>query len=110
VRFVVSDTLLDTQQIGHLIDLWIRGNPDGRENERIVLSVHAVAFRPMITVSKDGTVDGLNHVFKINGDLFDQFGQQPQAFVIFLKKYWNQAYSALFVFRLQPVKFSLHCS
>jgi hypothetical protein len=43
----------------------------------------------MITVSEDGRVDGLNHVFSIDGGLFDQFSQQPQAFVIFLKKYWK---------------------
>jgi hypothetical protein len=30
----------------------------------------------MITVSEDGTVDGLNHVFEIDGDLFDQFNQK----------------------------------
>jgi hypothetical protein len=73
VRSAVSDTLLDIQEIGHLIDLWIRGNPDARENERLVLSVHAVAFRPIITVPEDGTVDDLNDGFKIDGDLFDQF-------------------------------------
>jgi hypothetical protein len=63
----------------------------------------------MITVSEDGTVDGLNHVFKIDGDLFDQSRQQPQACVTFLKKYWNQAYSVLSVFHRQPVKPGLHC-
>jgi hypothetical protein len=109
VGSVASGALLDTQQIGQLIELWIPGNPDTREDERLVLSVQTVAFRPMITVSKDSTVDGLNHVFKIDGHLFDQFSQQPQPFVAFLKKYWNQAHSALFLFQLQPVIPGLHC-
>jgi hypothetical protein len=95
VRSAVSGDLLDAQQIGHLVDLWIGGNPDARENESFALSIHAVAFRSMITVSEDGPVDDLNYMFKINGGLFDQFRQRPQAFAAFLKKYWNQAYSAL---------------
>jgi hypothetical protein len=49
----------------------------------------------MITVSEDGTVDALNHMFIINPDLFDHFSQPPQAFVSFLKRYLNHTYSAL---------------
>jgi hypothetical protein len=89
MRSAVSGALQDAQQIGHQIDLWIGGNPDARENERLVLSIHAVAFRPMITVSEDDTFDGLNHVFNINGDPLDQFRQPQQAFVALLKKHWN---------------------
>jgi hypothetical protein len=33
-------------------------------------------------------------MFKIGGELFDEFSQRPQAFVAFLKKYWNQTCSA----------------
>jgi hypothetical protein len=71
MRSAVSGALLDAQQIEHLIDLWIRGNPDARKNERLVLSVHAVAFRSMITVSEEGTVDGPNHTFKFDSSRFD---------------------------------------
>jgi hypothetical protein len=62
-------------------------NPDARKNERVILSVDSVAFQPMITVSEDWTVDGLNHVFKIDDDLFDQFSQRSEVFVAFLKEY-----------------------
>jgi hypothetical protein len=40
----------------------------------------------MITISEEGTVDGLNHLFKISSDLFDQLSQEPQAFASILKK------------------------
>jgi hypothetical protein len=83
VRSAVSGALLDAQQIECLIDLWIRGKPGARENERLVLSIHAATFWPMITVSEDGMADDLNHVFKIDGDLSNQ---QPRTFVAFLKK------------------------
>jgi hypothetical protein len=109
VRSAVSSALLDVQQNRHLIDLWIRGTPDARENGKLNLSVHTVAFQRMVTVSEDGTVDSLNHVFKIDGDLLDQSGQNAQAFVASLKKYWNQCYYARCVFQLQPVTPSLHC-
>jgi hypothetical protein len=35
---------------------------------------------------------------------------QPQAFAAFLKQYWADAHSALFVFRIQPMDPSFHCS
>jgi hypothetical protein len=48
-------------------------------------------------------------MFEINPHLSDQFSQQPQTFVSLLKKYWNQTYSALFVFQFQPLKLTSHC-
>jgi hypothetical protein len=35
---------------------------------------------------------------------------QPQAFAAFLKQHWADAYSALFVFQIQPIDASFHCS
>jgi hypothetical protein len=71
VRSAVSGALLDVQQIGHLVNLWIRGSPDARDNKMVVLSIEAVPFQPTITVSEDAAVGTLNRVFKIDIDLFD---------------------------------------
>jgi hypothetical protein len=42
-----------------LLELWKQAVPEGLEDRRIILSVDAVAFRPLVTLSEDGTIDGL---------------------------------------------------
>jgi hypothetical protein len=91
-----------------LIDLWIQENPDKRWNEWVVLAVDTFVSQPMIIVSEDGTVDGLDQVFKIDPDLFDQYSQQAQISVSSLKNHWNQVYSALSVSQLQSLKPNFH--
>jgi predicted nucleotidyltransferase len=78
------------------------------ENRKVSLLDDAVDVRPIIIASEDRTVGDIDHMFKISRDLFDQFSQQIQAFASFLKKYWNQAYSALFVFQFQLLEPVLH--
>jgi hypothetical protein len=51
--------LLDMGEIGRLLELWKQVVPDGLEDRYIRLSVDAIAFRPLVTPSEDGTIDGL---------------------------------------------------
>jgi hypothetical protein len=46
-------------EIGPLLELWKQAVPEGLEDRRIILNVDAVAFRPLVTLSEDGTIDGL---------------------------------------------------
>jgi hypothetical protein len=110
VRCTVSQALLDVNEVGTIVDLWIRSNPSIGFTTEVVLSVDAVAFRPMIVVHEDGRLEGLNRTNEIEVDLFDKLMGQPQAFATFLKQHWADAYSALFVFQIQPIDPSFHYS
>jgi hypothetical protein len=45
-----------------------------------------------------------------NPDLFSQFVANPEAFIQFLKRHWDEVYTSLFVYQLQPVNPNLPCS
>jgi hypothetical protein len=60
VRCAVSQALLDVNKVGTIVDLWTRSSPGIGFNTEVVLSVDAVAFRPMIVVHEDGRIEGLN--------------------------------------------------
>jgi hypothetical protein len=78
---------------------------------RAVLSVDAVAFRPVVTVDEGGRVRGFKGLNQLESpDLFSQFLTDPDAFVSFLRNHWRDAYSAMFVFQLQPVSPEYPCS
>jgi hypothetical protein len=73
VRSVVSNALLDVNEMGTVLQLWMRANPDFALNLCVVLSVDAVAVRPMVAIDKDGKTGGLNQTNEIDADLFDTF-------------------------------------
>jgi hypothetical protein len=110
VRCAVSQALLDINEVGIIVDLWMRSSPCIGFDTEVVFSVDAVGFRSMIVVHKDGRIEGLNQTNEIEVDLFDKLMGQPQAFAAFLKQHWADAYSALFVFQIQPIDSSFHCS
>jgi hypothetical protein len=97
-------------EVGTIIDLWMRGSPGIGFNAEVVLSVDAVAFRSMIVVHEDGRIEGLNRTNEIEVDLFDKLMGQSQASAPFLKLHWADAYSARFVFQIQPIDPSFYCS
>jgi hypothetical protein len=98
-------------RIGELINPWKKAIPPDVENCRIVLAFDAVAFRPVITIFEDGRVDGLKTMDRLDSsDLFSQFVSGPVEFVSFVKDYWNDAYSALFAFQIQPIRPDFPCS
>jgi hypothetical protein len=70
----ISKALLEIGEIGPLLELWKHVIPEGLEDRRIILSVDAVAFQPLITLPEDGTIDGLMTFRRLeNPDLFSQF-------------------------------------
>jgi hypothetical protein len=94
--------------VGTIVDLWMRSSPGIGFNSEVVLSVDAIAFRPMIAVHEDGRIEGLNRTNEIEIDLFDELMRQPQAFAALLNQHWADAHSALFVFQIQPINPSFH--
>jgi hypothetical protein len=106
----VYRALLDVNEVGTNLDLWMRSSPGIGFNTEVVLSVDAVAFRPMIVVHEDGRIEGLNRTNETEVKLFDKLMGQPQAFAVFLNQHWADAYSALFAFQIQAIDSSFHYS
>jgi hypothetical protein len=98
VRCPVSQALLGVNEVGTIVDLWMRSSLGIGFNAEVVLSMDAVAFRPMIVFHGDGRIEGLNQTNKIEVDLVDKLMGQPQTFAAFLRQHWDNAYSVLFVF------------
>jgi hypothetical protein len=79
-------------------------------DRHVILSVDAIAFRPMVTISDDGSVDGLKDLTDLDSpDLLTQFLSDPAAFSAFLREHWDSTYTALFVFQIQPLRPDLTC-
>jgi hypothetical protein len=77
----------------------------------VILSVDAVAFRPLVTISETGEVKGFKSLNQLhNPGLFSQYLTNPQAFVSFLKDHWDDAYPAMIVLHMQPVSPDFPCS
>lgn len=75
-----------------------------------ILSVDAICFKPIISVTKDGKISGIeNFTMDDTNDtfnpekMFTHYNDDPSLFEEFLRKQWNQAYSAAFVYQLQPL-------
>jgi hypothetical protein len=59
----------------------------------------------------DGKIDGFMTLDRLeNLDLFSLFVANPEAFIQFLKKHWDEVYTSLFVSQLQTVNLNLPCS
>jgi hypothetical protein len=102
--------LFDLGEMGALIDLWERSHEDIMTDRRVILSVDAIAFRPMVTISDAGSVDGLKDLTHLdNPDLLTQFLADPAAFSEFLRQHWDSTDTALFVFQIQPLHPNLTC-
>jgi hypothetical protein len=72
--------------------------------------VDAIAFKPLITIQKDGSVEGIEGLNCLESpDLFSQFVLNPLLFHDFVVTHWNKAYSTLFVFQVQPISHQFTC-
>jgi hypothetical protein len=66
-----NKALFDMGEIGPLLELWKQAIPEGLKDRRIIFSVDPVAFRLLVTLSEDGTIDGLITLDRLeNPDLF----------------------------------------
>jgi hypothetical protein len=92
-----------------LIQLWEQANSGAIENRRIVLGVDT--GWPRVTVNENGEVDGPKKLQRLEEiDIFQQFLASPVDFVESLHNHWKDAYSALFVFHIQPLNPVLSCA
>jgi hypothetical protein len=98
---VIASALLDLDEMEGLIDLWEQSHEDIMTDRRVILSVHAIAFRLMVTISDDGSVDGSKDLTHLdNPDLLTQFLADSAAFSVFLREHWDSTSTALFVFQI----------
>jgi hypothetical protein len=65
VRCAMSQALLDVNEVETIVDLWTRSSHGIGFNTEVVLSMDAVAFRPMIVVHEDGRIESLNRTNEI---------------------------------------------
>jgi hypothetical protein len=62
--------------------------------------VDAIAFKPLITIQEDSSVEGIEDLDCLKSpDLFSQFVSNLHLFHDFVVTHWNEAYSALFVYK-----------
>lgn len=80
-----------------------------------ILSVDAICFKPIISITKDGVLTGIENLTQSDTDgifnpdqLFSHYNDDPSQFEAFLRKHWNRAYSAAFVYQLQPLNSGFH--
>jgi hypothetical protein len=93
-----------------LIDLWEWSHEDTMTYRHVILSVDANAFRPIVTISDDASIDGLKDLTHLdNSDLLTQFLVDSAAFSAFLREYRDLTDTALFVFQIQPLPPNLTC-
>jgi hypothetical protein len=102
--------MFDLDRVGELRGLWDHSSPRTATDRRVVLSVDALSFRRRVAIADDLSVEGLDDLKELeNREGFEQFLLHPKEFITFLKNHWNQAYSALFAFQIQPILPGLPC-
>jgi hypothetical protein len=75
--------------------------PGQIEDPRIILAVDTVAFRLLVTITKDGQVRGLKRLKKLqDDDLFIHFVRDPNALGEFLEQHWKEPDCNIFVFHI----------
>jgi hypothetical protein len=75
-----------------------------------ILTVDAVAIRPVITIYENGEIEWSEEVNNLTSpDIFTQFVVHPVKFHEFIFQHWNAAYSSLFVYPLQLLTPELAC-
>jgi hypothetical protein len=110
-RRAVSAALQDMARVSEVIALWMQTVPPEIPGREIVLAVDAVAFRPLVTITENGEIEGLKHLKRLDDkNLFEHFVLDPISFAQFLAEHWKDAYSALFAFHIQPLNPKLPCS
>jgi hypothetical protein len=91
--------------------LWEQAVLHDIPDQTIVFVVDATAFRPLVTVTDDGEVRCLKHLnHPTYQNIFTYFLKDPSAFTELLREYWEEAYSSMFVFHIQPIHPSLPCT
>jgi hypothetical protein len=83
--------LQDDSRIGEVSELWEQAVPHDIPDWMIVFAADAVAFRPLVTVTGDGEVRGLEHLkYFDNQNIFTHFLKDPNAFTEFLHEHWDE--------------------
>jgi hypothetical protein len=104
--------LTDIEDMDFLIEILPESNAIEQVTGSILvlLSVDAVAFSPRITIDENGKVEGLGdlHNSRLQIFLANLFSMHAP-FRDFVMEHFEQAYSLLFVYQVQPVTPSLTC-
>jgi hypothetical protein len=83
-----------------------------RSEDRIhaILAADAIAFKPLITIREDGSVEGIDGFESLESPgLFSQFASHPRLFQDFVLTHWHDFYSAFFVFQASPISPHFTC-
>jgi hypothetical protein len=107
----VRNAVLDLSQLDDLFSIWKTANNLGPGARiPVFLGVDAAAFKPLITIQKDGSVKGIEGFDCLESpNLFSEFVSNPHLFYDFVVTRWNEAYSAFFAFQAQPISHQFTC-
>jgi hypothetical protein len=109
-RGMIFDALQNEAEMWRLIQLWENANPYSAQDRRIILATDAVSFQPIVTVSEDGFLTGIEDMERLEDvDLFP-VPYQPCYLRGISRFPLTQRLYGLFVFHLQPINPNLSCS
>jgi hypothetical protein len=103
--------MLSLNDVDDLLSIWRTENHvDVDDRVDAILSVDAVAFKTLVTIREEGSVEGIADFDCLESpDLFSQFIANPTLFHKFILSHWKEVSSSLFVFHIQPVHKQLTC-
>jgi hypothetical protein len=107
----IRNAMLNLNEIEDLLSIWrAANNVDPRHFIQVILAVDALAFKPLVTIKEDGSVDGIEAFDSLKSpDLFSQLIANPCLFHDFVVTHWKDVYSAIFVFQIQPISNQFTC-
>jgi hypothetical protein len=107
----IKKAMLDLNDVDDLLSIWrMTNNFDAEDRVDAILSVDAVAFKPLATIREDSSVEDIADFDCLESpDLFSQLIANPTLFHQFVLSHWKEVYSSLSVFHIQPVHEQLTC-
>jgi hypothetical protein len=84
--------MLDLTQLDEILPIQRVANTMGSEDRiQAILAIDAVAFKPLITIREDGSVEGIDDFESLKSpDLFSQFASHPRLFQDFVIMHWHE--------------------
>jgi hypothetical protein len=107
----IQKAMFDLNDVDDLLSIWrTANNVDAEDRVDEILSVDAVAFKPLVTIREDGSVEDIADFDCLeSSDLFSQLIANPTLFHQFVLSHWKKVYSSLFAFHIQHVHEQFTC-
>jgi hypothetical protein len=109
-RGMISNALQNEAEMWRLIQLWESANPYSAQDRRIILAVDAVSFQPMVTVSENGFLTGIEDMERLEDVNLFPVPYQPCYLREISRVRLAQRLYCIFILYLQPINPNLSCA